>query len=110
MQRFKRFANDDSRAWKYLEASSGRFVIKGEELGEYTLPLERDAKPVRWICRSAAHATEVRLADDTGQEQLAEAKFFALKRPAAPQALDPASAMTSIVPEERREAIHVFDG
>jgi hypothetical protein len=99
-QRFKRFANDDSRAWKYLEASTGRFVIKGEELGEYALPLEKEAKPVRWICRTAAHATEVRLADDTGQEQLAEAKFFALKRPAAPQALDTAFAMAGMVAEE----------
>jgi hypothetical protein len=99
-QRFKRFANDDSRVWKYLEASTGRFVVKGEELGEYTLSLERDAKPVRWICRTAAHATEVRLADDTGQEQPAEAKFFALKRPAVPQALDSTSAMAGMVAEE----------
>ena len=99
-QRFKRFANDDSRAWKYLEASIGRFVIKGEELGEYALPLEREAKPVRWICRTAAHATEVQLADDTGQEQLAEAKFFALKHPAVPQALDSATAMAGMVAEE----------
>jgi hypothetical protein len=99
-QRFKRFANDDSRAWKYLEASSGRFVIKGEELGEYVLPLEREAKPVRWICHTTAHATEVRLADDTGQEQLAEAKFYALKRPTAPQTLDSVSAMAGMVAEE----------
>jgi hypothetical protein len=99
-QRFKRFASDDSRAWKYLEASRGQFVIKGEELGEYALPLERDARPVRWICRMARHATEVRLVDDTGQEQLAEAMFCALKRPDAPQALDSASAMAGKVAEE----------
>lgn len=100
MPRFKRFANDDSRAWKYLEASTGRFVIRGEDLGEYALRLERDAKPVRWICHTAAHTTKVRLADDTGQEQLAEAKFFALRRPTAPQALDSASAMEGMVADE----------
>jgi hypothetical protein len=110
MQRFKRFASDDSRAWKYLEASTGRFVIKGEELGEYALPLERDAKPVRWICRTAAHATQVRLADDTGEEQLAEAKFFPLKRPAAPQALDSASAMEGMVAEEPGGLFYVRQG
>jgi hypothetical protein len=98
--RFKRFANDDSRAWKYLEASTGRFVIKGEELGEYALSLEREAKPVRWICRMAAHATHVRLADDTGQDQLAEASYFALKHPAKPKALDTAAAMARLTVEE----------
>ena len=99
-QRFKRFANDETRAWKYVEASTGRFVIKGEELGEYTLNLEKDAKPVRWICRTAARATEVRLVDDTGQEQTAEAKFYALKHPASPGSLDSASAMAGAVVEE----------
>ena len=99
-QRFKRFANDNSRAWKYLEASTGRFVIKGEELGEYSLTLERDAKPIRWICRTDSHATHVRLVDDTGQEQLAEAKFFPLRYPVMPQSLDSASAMAGMVAEE----------
>jgi hypothetical protein len=99
-QRFKRFANDDSRAWKYLEASTGRFVIKGEELGEYALHLERDPKPVRWICRVASQATHVRLVDDTGQEKLAEAHFFPLKQPGVPRPLDCVSAMAGIAAEE----------
>lgn len=99
-QRFKRFANDDSRAWKYLEASTGRFVIKGEELGEYALHLERDTKPVRWVCRVASHATHVRLFDDTGHEKAAEAQFFPLKRPGVPRTLDSAAAMAGIIAEE----------
>jgi hypothetical protein len=99
-QRFKRFANDDSRAWKYLEASTGRFVISAEELGQYALHLERDAKPVRWICRIAHHATHVRLVDDTGLESVAEAQFFPLKQPGNARLLDTTSAMAGMVAEE----------
>jgi hypothetical protein len=99
-KRFKQFANDDSRAWKHLEASTGRFVIKGEELGEYTLQLERDSKPVRWICRITPQAVHVRLVDDTGREDTAEVTFFPLKHPGSVQAIDTASAMTGINVEE----------
>ena len=99
-RRFKRFANDDSRAWKYLEASTGRFVIRGEELGEYALHLERDAKPVRWLCRIAQHATHVRLVDDTGLETVAEVQFFPLKQPGNARLLDTTSAMAGLVAEE----------
>lgn len=99
-QQFKRFANDNSRAWKYLDASTGRFVIKGEELGEYVLHLERDAKPVRWICRIAQHATHVRLVDDTGVENIAEAQFFPLKQPGDARLLDTNSVMSGMVVEE----------
>jgi hypothetical protein len=109
-QRFKRFANDESRAWKYLEASTGRFVIKGEELGEYALHLERDSKPVRWLCRVAQHETRVRLIDDTGLEKLAEAQFFSLKRPAIARSLDSDLAMAGIVAEEPGGLFLAFQG
>jgi hypothetical protein len=108
--RFKRFANEDSRAWKYLEAAAGRFVIKGDELGEYALSLEREARPVRWICRTAAHATKTQLADDTGQERLPEARFFALKRPAAPEAIDSSAAMAGMVVHEPGGLFHARQG
>jgi hypothetical protein len=100
LKRFKQFANDDSRAWKYLEASKGRFVIKAEELGEYTLQLERDAKPVRWICRITPQTANVRLVDDTGQESMAEATFFPFKSPGAVQQLDSAAAMSGMTVAE----------
>jgi hypothetical protein len=99
-QRFKRFANDESRAWKYLDASTGRFTIKGEELGEYALHLERDAKPVRWLCRLAAHDTQIRLIDDTGQDGLAETKFFSFRQPGNAQALNAATALSGFPAEE----------
>jgi hypothetical protein len=99
-QRFKNFTNDASRAWKYLEASTGRFVIKGEELGEFALRLEKDAKPVRWICRPLQHTTQVRLVDDTAQEELVETKYFPLRQPAKATPLDCADALADMVAEE----------
>jgi hypothetical protein len=99
-QRFRRFTDDDARAWRYIEASTARFVIKGEELGEYILRLERDAKPVRWICRVAAHTTEVRLFDDTARDQPPEISFFPFKHPATPQTLACESTMAGMVAEE----------
>jgi hypothetical protein len=99
-QRFRHFANDEARAWKYMEATTGRFIVKGEELGEYSLNLERDSKPVRWICRTAQHATHVRLVDDTDEEQAAEAQFFPLKQPGIPRQLDSTSVMAGVIAEE----------
>jgi hypothetical protein len=99
-QRFKKFANDDSRAWKYLDASTGRFIIKGEELGEFSLLLERDSKPVRWLCRMGSHDTQVRLIDDTGEEGLAETKFFSFRTPGQSKVLDTAEALTGVKAQE----------
>jgi hypothetical protein len=87
-KKFSQFVNPESRAWAYLEAAAGRFFIKGEELGEYVLRLERNVKPVRWLCRSAHHVTSVRLIDDSGVEDGALCRFFSLRRPAEPVILD----------------------
>lgn len=79
-KRFKSFANDDARAWKYLDASKGRFIIKGDELGEFVLPLERSSSPVRWLCR-ISHSSEVRLVDDSGRDIEPALQFFPFKQP-----------------------------
>ncbi len=78
------FRQDEDCAWAYLEATSGRLVIRGDELGEYVLRLERDVKPVRWVCRSIHRVTTVRLIDDTGRDEAAVCNFYSLGRPAAP--------------------------
>lgn len=95
-KQFKRFANDDARAWKYLDASKGRFVIKGEELGEFTLLLERDAKPVRWLCRNTQQAVQARLVDDTGRDTVPGVRFFSFRQPGKAQSLDIAEATNGI--------------
>ncbi len=81
-KKFSQFVSDDTHAWAYLEAASGRFVIRAEELGVYTLRLERDIKPVRWICRSIHRVTTIRLIDDSGREDMATCRFFSFRSPA----------------------------
>ena len=83
-----RFAKNEHWAWAYLEAASGRFLIRGDELGEYVLRLERDIKPVRWVCRTMNRATTVRLIDDTGRDDAATCSFFSFRRPAESVSLD----------------------
>ncbi|MDO8589230.1 MAG: hypothetical protein Q7T82_19560 [Armatimonadota bacterium] len=89
LRKFSRFVKDEGRAWTYLEAASGRFSIRGDELGEYSLRLEREVKPVRWVCRSIHRVTTVRLIDDTGRDDAATAtyRFFGFRRPALPTRL-----------------------
>jgi hypothetical protein len=87
-KKFSQFAKDEGRVWTYLEAASGRFLIKGDELGEFALRLERDVKPVRWVSRSINRVPTVRLTDDTGRDEAAVCRFFGLRRPAAPIPLD----------------------
>lgn len=99
-QRFQRFANDDVRAWKYLDATSGRFAINAEELGEYALLLERDARPIRWICRAASHEMQIRLIDDTGEDSPAAIEFFPFKQPGTSRSLDRAALLEGVVVEE----------
>lgn len=88
LKKFSEFVNDEGRAGTYLEAASGRFLIRGDELGEYALRLERDVKPVRWICRSIHRVMTVRLIDDTGRDDAAISRFFSLRRPAKPMKLN----------------------
>ena len=87
LKKFSRFLKDEGRAWTYLEAASGRFLIRGDELGEYALRLERGVKPIRWVCRSIHRVTTVRLIDDTGRDDSATCRFFSLRRPAEPMNL-----------------------
>jgi hypothetical protein len=93
-KKFFPFVKNERRAWIYLEATSGSFVVKGEELGEYTRRLERDVKPLRFVCRNIQRATTLRLIDDTGGDNAPTCTFFSLRRPAIPIVLDNDSLMT----------------
>lgn len=98
--RFQRFANDENRAWQYLEAASGVFVIDGDELGKLSLPLEREGRPLRWMCRYDHRTTRVRLLDDTGLEEGAAVRFLPFRNPTAAQALPTDHAVAGLVVEE----------
>lgn len=86
--KFSQFVNVERRTWTYLDAASGRFLVKADELGDYTLRLERDIKPVRWVCRSVNRVMTARLIDDTGRDDAATSRFFNLRRPAEPITLN----------------------
>lgn len=88
------FLNDDRRTYAYMEASSGRFLIRGEELGEYALLLERDVKPVRWVCRSVHGVMTVRLIDDTGSNEAASCRFLSFRHPAQAATLNADSVLS----------------
>ena len=79
---------DEALAWPFAESTSGRVVLKGEELGEYTLPLERDSKPLRWACRNYHKLTTVRLIDDTGAEDAPAFQLFSFRDPLSPIPLE----------------------
>ncbi len=87
-KKFSAFAADDRRAWLFAEATSGQFLIKGEELGEFSLRLERHVKPLRWACRTLPKATALRLIDDIGGEEIPLCRFLSLKAPVVPVTLD----------------------
>jgi hypothetical protein len=93
LKKFSTFVKDDWRTWTYLEATSGRFVVRGEELGEYALRLERNVRPVRWACRNNHKVTTVRLIDDTGGEDAPTCRFFSLRSPVTPTNLVPETMM-----------------
>lgn len=94
--RFDQFVSDENYAWKYLEAASGRFIVIGDELGQHVARLERDIKPLRWVCRSAHHTTTTRLIDDTGQDESATAEFLSFRWPATSVSLEIASALVGL--------------
>lgn len=80
--RLAQFVSSDKRIVSFLEASTGQLTIRGEELGEYTLRLDRDLKPVRWHCRGAHGVLVLRLIDDTARDEPAIVTFRSFDRPA----------------------------
>jgi hypothetical protein len=92
--KFSDFVNVEHRTWTYLEAASGRFLVKGDELGDYALRLERDVKPIRLVCRSVNRVMTARLIDDTGKDDAATSRFFTFRRPAESITLNPDTMLT----------------
>jgi hypothetical protein len=78
----------ERHGWDLLYASSAQIRISGGELGQYTVRLERNLKPVRWVCRSAKGATSIH---DTGRSEEARAELFTF--------LDPTDAVPLSTPD-----------
>jgi hypothetical protein len=108
-RKFSQFIGVEKREWAYLEAGSGSLSIKEDELGEFTLRLDREVKPLRWVCRSDNRTTTARLIDDTGLEAASTCRYFGLRRPAEPGVIETDTALSGIViqsPGGLFEAIH----
>jgi hypothetical protein len=84
-QKFRSFVNATARAWAYLSATQGRFVVSADDLGEFTLNLERSTTPLRWACRFIQHRAQLKLLDDTGSNTGAIVRFYPFRQPFAPQ-------------------------
>ena len=99
--RFKQFLNHHEKyVWAYLEAVSGKLLIKGEELGEWSFQFEHNTVPVRWVlCRDHGRII-VRLIDDTGQESDPEVQFFDMNRPLRAKEMTAQKALAGIVVHE----------
>ena len=79
---FARFLDNETRAWKYLEAASCTLQIEGNSLGRCALRFDHDPSPLRWALGSRRHQTFVRLVDDTGQHNTAPSvRFYSMVRP-----------------------------
>lgn len=79
---FANFLNDETRAWKYLEAASCTLKIKGDSLGTCSLGFEHDPSPLRWLMGSRRRKTIVRLVDDSGRLDIApDIQFYSMLRP-----------------------------
>lgn len=90
---FDRFLDDETRAWKYLEAASCTLEIKGDSLGTCTLRFDHDPSPLRWLMRSRRLETIIRLVDDSGQHDTdPHIRFFGMERPLDGIPLDVESA------------------
>jgi hypothetical protein len=96
-QRIGQQLSHDKLAWKMIEGTSGILKVGNEELGWFTLKLEREARPLRWICRNVDHATRIRLTDDSGSEANAQVFFRSFRAPLTDVPMEHAAALASAV-------------
>lgn len=65
-----------------------RLIVRAEEIGTYTLPLERESRPLRWVLRRSRHATTIRLVDEAALGTHAVCQMAPLDQPCDAQVLD----------------------
>lgn len=79
---FARFLENETRAWKYLEAASCTLEINGDSLGTCALRFDHDPSPLRWALGSSRRQVFVRLVDDSGQHDTApDILFYSMEHP-----------------------------
>ena len=79
---FADFLENESFAWRYLEAHSCVLEIDGDSLGTCKLRFDHDHSPLRWVLRHDRRQVTLRLVDDTGQhDSEPTVQFFSVDRP-----------------------------
>ena len=80
--RFDRFLDNETRAWRYLEATTCTLTIRADTLGTWTRQFEHQPLPVRWVIRSRRRNVVVRLVDESGQDETdPEISLYSMERP-----------------------------
>ncbi|RWR27256.1 hypothetical protein D2T31_17490 [Sinirhodobacter populi] len=93
-KRFQEFLRQEHAEWRYLEAASGLLTIEGQELGRFVVRFDHDALPVRWVLRHRGEGVELRLVDDTAQEDAEpKCRFFSMEAPTKIERLDTRTAL-----------------
>jgi hypothetical protein len=64
-----------------------RLVVRAEEIGTFTLPLERESRPLRWVLHRSRHATTIRLVDEVALGTHALCQMTTLDQPCTAQVL-----------------------
>jgi hypothetical protein len=95
---FAAFAGRDKHPWAYLQASSGRIVVDGEELGASHIHLYRVVAPVRWVWHSTPKTVLLKLVDDHDAGALLDVMFHAFAAPVGGEPLTPELATAGFEP------------
>jgi hypothetical protein len=92
------FIKRDSTPWAYLTAASGRLLVDGGALGSWRTQLQRETVPLRWVWRSGAKGTDLRLVDDHEGDISPIAEFMAFATPANAIALSTSDLQSGFRP------------
>lgn len=98
-QAFSAFARLEKEPWIYLQATSGRIVVDGEDLGVMHLPLQRDVSPVRWVWHNTHRTTRLRLIDHHDSDTPLGLAFYPFGTPHQPISIDFEQAAEGIEPD-----------
>lgn len=78
---FFRQLSSDAAAWKYLESTAARLVVRGDELGAFVINVDREITPVRLVCGQHHGAMLVRLVEDTGTQEPPVCTLYSFQHP-----------------------------
>jgi hypothetical protein len=82
----------------YLGASAGRLTVEAEGLGSSRIWLSHAHVPIRWLAKGGRNI-ELRLVDDTAQENPTTVEFASFRTPTSPAALIIEDLSQSITPD-----------